>query len=63
VHSIAFPAISTGIYGFPLERATEIAIREVRAFLQNDATLGKVVFVCFDEDTYRCYARVLTEAV
>jgi O-acetyl-ADP-ribose deacetylase (regulator of RNase III) len=63
VHSLAFPAISTGIYGFPLERATHIAIREVRKFLENDATIEKVVFVCFDEHTYACYARVLAEVM
>lgn len=59
---LAFPAISTGIYGFPLERATRIAIREVRTFLENDSTVEKVVFVCFDNHTYRCYERVLAEA-
>jgi O-acetyl-ADP-ribose deacetylase (regulator of RNase III) len=63
VHTMAFPAISTGIYGFPLERATRIAIREVRAFLENNSTPEKAVFVCFDGRTYDCYARVLAEVV
>ena len=36
VRSVAFPAISTGVYGFPLERATRIAVREVRAFLEKN---------------------------
>ena len=63
VRTMAFPAISTGIYGFPLERATRIAIREVRAFLENNSTPEKVVFVCFDDRTYDCYARVLAEVV
>ena len=61
VHSVAFPAISTGIYGFPLERATRIAVREVRAFLALNPALEKVFFVCFDRHTRDCYQRVLSE--
>lgn len=57
--SMAFPAISTGIYGFPLDRATHIAIREVRAFLEGNSTLEKVLFICFDPRTFDCYQRVL----
>jgi O-acetyl-ADP-ribose deacetylase len=56
VRSIAFPSISTGAYGFPLERATEIALEETKKFLQTDQTLARVVFVCFGRlalDTYR----------
>ena len=55
VRSIAFPAISTGVYGFPFERATSIAIREVKRFLEETPSLEKVVFVCFGKDAYRCY--------
>jgi O-acetyl-ADP-ribose deacetylase (regulator of RNase III) len=62
VRSVAFPAISTGVYGFPLERATRIAVREVRAFLEGNPAIEKVVFVCFDHRTYNCYMRVLAEA-
>jgi O-acetyl-ADP-ribose deacetylase (regulator of RNase III) len=62
VRSVAFPAISTGVYGFPLERATRIAVREVRAFLEGNPAVEKVVFVCFDRRTYNCYTRVLAEA-
>jgi len=61
VRSIAFPAISTGIYGFPLDRATRIAVREVRAFLEENAAVERVLFVCFDSRTYGCYQRVLAE--
>ena len=63
VRSVAFPAISTGIYGFPLERATRIAVREVRGFLENNAALEKVFFVCFDRHTRDCYQRVLAESL
>jgi O-acetyl-ADP-ribose deacetylase (regulator of RNase III) len=56
VKTIAFPAISTGVFGFPLERAAAIAVREVAVFLEHDETLEMVTFVCFGrqaEDTYR----------
>jgi len=59
VRTVAFPAISTGIYGFPLERATRIAVREVRAFLEKNPSLEKVLFVCFDSHVRNCYERVL----
>ena len=51
VRSIAFPAISTGAYGFPLERATRIAVTEVRRFLEEDTTIEQVVLVCFGRQT------------
>jgi O-acetyl-ADP-ribose deacetylase (regulator of RNase III) len=60
--TIAFPGISTGAYGFPLERATEIAMEETRRFLDRKPPLDKVVFVCFGHralETYRdVYGRV-----
>jgi len=62
VRSVAFPAISTGVYGFPLERATRIAVREVLAFMENNPSLEKVLFVCFDSRTRNCYQLVLTES-
>lgn len=55
VRSIAFPAISTGVYRFPLERATDIAFREVIQFLQQSVEIQQVIFVCFGMDTYDCY--------
>jgi O-acetyl-ADP-ribose deacetylase (regulator of RNase III) len=62
VRSLALPAISTGIYGFPLERATRIAVREVRAFLEKNPGLEKVLFVCFDRRTHDMYQQVLGES-
>lgn len=56
IDSIAFPAISTGVYGFPLERATGIALRETRDHLASDRGMSQVVFACFGDeaaDTYR----------
>ena len=60
--TIAFPAISTGAYGFPLERATRLAVREVKDFLAGHASIEKVAFVCFDQYTYRSYEKVLEES-
>lgn len=53
--SIAFPAISTGIYGFPLGPATAIAVRTVREELANGSTVEEVIFSCFDERTLEAY--------
>ena len=63
VRSVAFPAISTGVYGFPLERATRIAVREVLAFLEKNPSLEKLLFVCFDSRTRNCYQLVLSESL
>lgn len=58
IKSIAFPAISTGVYGFPLERATKIAITEVKNFLSENEFIEKVIFICFDEKTFNCYQSI-----
>lgn len=57
--TIAFPSISTGAYGFPMERAARIAAREVGAFLQRNASVEKVVFVCFGRAAQEVYARAV----
>jgi O-acetyl-ADP-ribose deacetylase len=57
--SIAFPAISTGAYRFPLERASAIALDEVIGALADDASIERVRLVCFDARTHACYARLL----
>lgn len=57
--TIAFPSISTGAYGFPLERAAAIAIGEVRRFLQQSSTVEKVVLVCFGQRAYECHRAAL----
>ena len=53
--SIAFPAISCGVYGYPVDRAVVIAVREVRRFLSAQRTLQQVIFACFGEDMLRTY--------
>jgi O-acetyl-ADP-ribose deacetylase (regulator of RNase III) len=59
ISSIAFPAISTGVYHFPLEKATEIAIGETKNFLQENNKIDKVIFVAFDEKTFIVYNQLL----
>jgi O-acetyl-ADP-ribose deacetylase (regulator of RNase III) len=64
--TIAFPSISTGAYGYPLEEACEIAIATVREFLRKEDRLDRVVFVLFTEQDFNVYRRrakeVLSEA-
>src|SRR4051812_39430312 len=57
--SIAFPAISTGIYGYPIEAATKIAIEATRAHLQGESGLAEVIFCCFSESDLRLYLQAL----
>ena len=61
IKSIAFPAISTGVYGFPKERAARIAIREVKNFLEGDTNLERVLLVCFSDGDYQLYRDAFNE--
>ena len=61
VTSIAFPAISCGIYGYPNDAAARIAIREIGAFLERELSIEKVVLACIGP-THAAYARVMGEA-
>jgi O-acetyl-ADP-ribose deacetylase len=61
--TIAFPNISTGIYGFPKDRAAQIAIQSVKDFLKNDGSIETVYFVCFDEENDMLYKQKLTESL
>ena len=56
--TVAFPSISTGVYRFPLERAAEIAQREVKIFLENDTSLEGIRFMCFGEEALNIYHKV-----
>lgn len=55
MESIAFPGISTGLYRFPMERATEIAFTETVKFMQGSKVPHKVIFVCYGHDAYSIY--------
>ena len=56
VRTIAFPSISTGAYGFPIQRAANIAVSTVTDFLKRDSSLEEVRFIVFSHDDYEVYA-------
>ena len=59
--SIAFPNISTGVYGFPKELAAEIAVNTIQEFLDDQKPDMEVIFVCFDDENYAIYDKLLQE--
>jgi len=59
LETIAFPAISTGVFGYPLEAATAIAVATVRGDMANHGSLTEVVFACFDQAALNAYAAEL----
>ncbi|WP_286777856.1 O-acetyl-ADP-ribose deacetylase [Leclercia sp. UBA1284] len=59
--SLAFPAISTGVYGFPRVAAAEIAVATVSDYLTRKPLPERVYFVCYDEENTRLYQRLLTQ--
>jgi len=63
IKTIAFPSISTGAYGFPMERATRIAIKEIKNFLEKNTSVEKVVLVCFGKSAYDCHKKAFEEII
>lgn len=61
IKTIAFPAISTGAYNFPSDRAAETAVSEINKFLQENELPEKVFLVCFNKETYRYLQQALPE--
>ena len=59
IKSIAFPSISTGAYSFPFGRAAKIAVETVKEFLRNESKIEKVVFVCFGNEAFELYKKVV----
>lgn len=59
LRSLAFPAISCGIYGFPIKEAVEIAVGETEAALRSNEHINLVIFACFGEDVFSAYKRRL----
>ncbi len=57
--TVAFPNISTGVYGFPKDRAAKIAVAAVKEAL-NKSDIEKIIFVCFDDENYNLYKELLT---
>ncbi|MBN1669567.1 MAG: O-acetyl-ADP-ribose deacetylase [Kiritimatiellae bacterium] len=62
IKTIAFPSISTGVYGYPIDKACRIALSTTLAFLKNDETVEKVTFVCFSAGDLAVYEQALAEA-
>lgn len=61
IKTIAFSAISTGVYGFPVERASQIAVTEIQRFLETNNSLEQVILVCFSKKSYDCYLKAVQE--
>ena len=59
LRTLAFPAISCGVYRFPVDLAVEIALRETAEELSKNNTIEKVIFACFDESVYASYHRAV----
>ena len=59
--TIAFPAISTGVYGFPVDRAARIAVREVASYLEGHPEIDRVQLVCFGEQALTEFTAALAE--
>ncbi len=60
LRGVAFPSISTGVYGFPMERAAPIAVREVNQFIQAEPdAFDEVIFVCFGDHAVKAYGEIL----
>jgi O-acetyl-ADP-ribose deacetylase (regulator of RNase III) len=60
VHSIAFPAISCGVFGYPIDEAARMAVGETERFVREHPSIESVLFVCFGDDVARAYERALT---
>ena len=63
VRTIAFPAISAGVYGYPMAQAAQIAVTEIMAYLQGESVLERVMLVCFNDRAYQAYSSALREAL
>jgi O-acetyl-ADP-ribose deacetylase len=61
IKTIAFPSISTGIYGYPVKEASRIALTEVSSFAKNNGGLGPVIFVCFSNADLQIYQKTYQE--
>ncbi len=61
IRTIAFPGISTGVYGYPKDKAAAIAVREVQQFAEKYDLPEEVIFVAFDDESYRIYEQLLQQ--
>ena len=61
IKSIAFPAISCGVYGYPLKQAAKVAVRETVAALDKNPEISRVIFTCFTDEVFEAYNAALTD--
>lgn len=61
IGTVAFPSISTGAYGFPMERAAHIAVREIKTFLRKNASVQNVLLVCFGHPSFDIHQKAVAE--
>ncbi len=61
IRTISFPSISTGVYGYPVDKAAKVALGAIADFIRNDESLEEVRFVLFDPRTFKAYEEVLKE--
>jgi len=61
--TIAFPSISTGAYGFPMDQAARIAVSEIKLFFERNSSIEKVVLVCFGKEAFEIHQRAVNEIV
>lgn len=61
LQSIAFPNISTGIYGYPKDKAAQVAVQAVKEYLQNASSLQRVIFMCYDAENLTLYKSILKD--
>jgi O-acetyl-ADP-ribose deacetylase (regulator of RNase III) len=59
IKTIAFPAISCGVYGYPIQEAAQVAVNTTREFLESTDEIDKVIFVLWSDDIYEAYRRIL----
>ena len=63
IRRIAFPSISTGAYGFPMDRAARIAVRETKIFLERNSSVEQVVLVCFGQSAYDVHLKTVRKVI
>jgi O-acetyl-ADP-ribose deacetylase len=59
IHTIAFPSISTGAYGFPMDQAARIAVSETKSFLERNTSVEKVLLVCFGQHACQIHSEAV----